>query len=382
MNLKVSYYDEFSCTANQCPMTCCMQWKIAVDETTYDQWDRYYFDGKKLKSYVKGKNASRIIRLNEHRYCPFLNKQKLCQLVVEHGDGILSHTCDTFPRQIQEFPNRTEYSLVACCPAVIDFMKNQEEYRLIEDAKDGSKQEDLQSDVLYVVRNLIMEIVKDTNYSVQMSIMMAFYVLLDIYNGSQTTGWQQLNPQDFSKDYDAQNLSELYNQIIQLDFPWRDTFEEDNELWLDMVENYRKEGLYEAQIEPISILAQEWCEAYDDQRISGDIKRFNEEMKPWNELLRRYVVSEIFSSMVIADSDLESMVVMMQWIAMEYVMIRHGLFLKWQQQENLSYEEIREHIVVVARMTGYDQDDIYEYMENSFQSIVWEWAYLALIIGL
>ena len=28
------YYDEFSCIADQCPITCCQEWKIAVDADT------------------------------------------------------------------------------------------------------------------------------------------------------------------------------------------------------------------------------------------------------------------------------------------------------------------------------------------------------------
>ena len=32
-------------------------------------------------------------------------------------------------------------------------------------------------------------------------------------------------------------------------------------------------------------------------------------------------------------------------------------------------------------MTGYDKEDIYEYLENSFEELIWDWGYLALIIG-
>ncbi len=32
-------------------------------------------------------------------------------------------------------------------------------------------------------------------------------------------------------------------------------------------------------------------------------------------------------------------------------------------------------------MTGYDEEDIYEYLENSFEELVWDWGYLALVIG-
>lgn len=31
---KPEYYDEFVCTANKCPFTCCREWKIEVDDET------------------------------------------------------------------------------------------------------------------------------------------------------------------------------------------------------------------------------------------------------------------------------------------------------------------------------------------------------------
>ena len=32
-------------------------------------------------------------------------------------------------------------------------------------------------------------------------------------------------------------------------------------------------------------------------------------------------------------------------------------------------------------MTGYENDDIYEYLENSFEAPIWDWGYFALIVG-
>ena len=34
---------------------------------------------------------------------------------------------------------------------------------------------------------------------------------------------------------------------------------------------------------------------------------------------------------------------------------------------------MRDYMVVVSRMTGYEEDDIYEYLENSFEHIIWDW---------
>jgi len=32
-------------------------------------------------------------------------------------------------------------------------------------------------------------------------------------------------------------------------------------------------------------------------------------------------------------------------------------------------------------MTGYNEEDIFEYLENSFEDPLWDWGYFALILG-
>ena len=53
------YYDKFQCISSQCPMTCCMQWRIAVDDETLEQWDA---DRKKQ---VKEVEEGHIIELKQ-----------------------------------------------------------------------------------------------------------------------------------------------------------------------------------------------------------------------------------------------------------------------------------------------------------------------------
>ena len=75
---------------------------------------------------------------------------------------------------------------------------------------------------------------------------------------------------------------------------------------------------------------------------------------------------------------------MTQWIAIEYVMIRHSIFLQWivEGEDKLVYEMVRDKMVVLSRMTGYDVEDIEEYLANSFEGITWEWGYFALLVGI
>jgi len=38
--IRPDYYDKFSCIAGQCPITCCQEWKIAVDADTNRRWKK------------------------------------------------------------------------------------------------------------------------------------------------------------------------------------------------------------------------------------------------------------------------------------------------------------------------------------------------------
>jgi len=66
---------------------------------------------------------------------------------------------------------------------------------------------------------------------------------------------------------------------------------------------------------------------------------------------------------------------------MEYAAIRHMCRLKAKLAGKLTYEDVRECIVVVSRMMGYEEDDIVEYLENSFEDLIWEWGYFSLVVG-
>lgn len=384
MEIKPEYYDEFKCIADKCSMTCCMQWKIAVDDETYAKWKNVNYEKKSLASYVKNVDGSRVIGLNEDKKCPFITECGLCNLVLEHGDKMLSNTCDVFPRQVHEFENRTEYSLVSCCPEVVEMLKIRENIRFNRALMCENEDE------LFNLRGCLMAIMENEKYSVQDALLMSYYVILDVWNkcDCDMTNISYEMLQTYAKEA---TLRELHDGIKELKLCWADTFEECNELWLDMVENYRKEGLYVEDIEEISLLAEELSKGYDEEEIYRQWQAFMKVFGEYDNLFKNYLVSEFFTNMLIPDSDMESMVVMMQWISMEYVMIRQGLFLRLLENQKkcekqpkeceLNFDLINRYIVIISRMTGYDQEDIYEYMENSFQSLIWDWGYMWLIVG-
>ncbi len=284
----------------------------------------------------------------------------------------MSKTCTTFPRQVNAFENREEYSLAACCPAVVDFLKEQDKIQFILESEVNDT-----TDFLFNVRKMMLAIIQDNTYSVSKSMLMIFDILLGI-NQKQVESVEDLEAYS-----DWRKLQSMSDTIDKMQFNISDTFLERNELFLDLVENYRKQGYYTKYLEPIAKKAEKLEDEYDEARILSQIEKFEKVFAPYNKLFRNYVASETFASCLMPGGDLESMIVAFQWIAMEYATMMHSIFLEWakKESESLEYSMVRDHIVVIARVTGYDADDVWEYLEESFESIIWDWGYLALVVG-
>ena len=379
-SIKINYYDTFRCIADQCPFTCCQEWRIGVDEKTLQKWK-----GLKLKTTDRdGKNQSeltlcdcvekeetgQIIKLGKDKKCPFLNEKKLCKIVLELGENHLSDTCTTFPRQINTFEDRTEYSLDPGCPAVVDLL-NQNLNAIQEESSAQS------TSLLYLVREMIFTILEDETYLLTERMMMIFYALLELLEE------KHLSEEKINAYKNRKQLQPLVDAIRKMNFNSFDSFLERNELFLDVVENYRKQKLYVAYLEDISLLAEELEEAYMEDEILEKLEAFEEELIAYEKLLKNYLIAEIFGNCLMPDMTLEDMVISFQWITLEYSVIKQAIFLKWlaEGEKTVTYEMVKCYITVISRVTGYDQSDIKEYLENSFESIIWEWGYLALIVG-
>lgn len=371
------YYDKFTCIADKCSITCCQEWKIAVDADTNRRWKKIMppedvtEQKKNLSAYTTHKDGTRVIGLDENHQCPFLSSDKLCRLVCTYGDKVLSETCTIFPREVHRFDNHEEATLVPCCPAVIDLWKEKADF-----PTNNSQIKLEKESLLFSIRDRIIEMIQNEEQPVEDALLQSFYIMLELYNGEPS---EDLVQEYFSED----TLKQLQEAIFKVELPELDTFEECNELLLDISENYRKEGLYKKYLDPVTSLAERISEEYDENEMLDKWTAFKKEFSQYDQLIRNFLENEMFSDLVMPDGNLEQMVIQMQWIAMEYTVIRQSIFLKWLQDGcgKFTYETVRDYMVIITRMTGYDEEDIYEYLENSFESLVWDWGYFALIVG-
>lgn len=135
-----------------------------------------------------------------------------------------------------------------------------------------------------------------------------------------------------------------------------------NELLQDLSVNYIGEGLYAPYLNPLITLAEQFT-VPDDERLID----FNKQLHTYDILFRNYVANEIFSDLLMPEDTIDDMLLHLEWIAMEYASIRQSLFLLCSAEgaNHLSYETVRDYIVILSRMTGYEDADIREYLENS-----------------
>ena len=368
------YYEKFQCIADRCTITCCQEWKIGVDNETNRKWkkllppDTVVDKKKNLSAYTVKKDGMRVIALDEKHRCPFLNEEKLCRLLCTYTDRVLSDTCTQFPREVHRFSTHEEETLMPCCPAVIDIWKDAKEIVF-------PKVDREYKDLLFAIREHMMELLEDSTQRLEDQLKQGFYILLELNKQDSLT--MQLINEYFS----GESVAQLREAISQIPMNELDSMDECNELLQDLVVNYQKEGLYKKYLDPILLQAKQLSETYAADTMCEDLQLFEKQFRQWQPLLRKFLLNEFYSDLLVPDGDLESMIVSMQWIGMEYAVIRHSVFLKWLERKQFTYEELRDYMVVITRMTGYEKEDIVEYLQNSFESLVWDWGYFALVTG-
>ncbi len=387
-NYQPDYYNNFKCIADKCSITCCQEWKIAVDDATNRKWKKLSADkvsGKSdnLSSYTCHKDGSLVIKLDEKHRCPFLSKDKLCHLVMTYSDEVLSETCALFPREIHRFSTHEERTLMPCCPAVIDlWCEKPVTFPVISETMDNLSP-------AFLIRDNLIKLISDQGLSVEQALLDGLYILLELYKN------QPITKAHIQEYFSGHTLNELNTAMEDIHMD-EDTFIECNELLQDLSVNYRKEGLYTAFLQPVLTEACKYSNIYsqsDDNSMSRTLqtsqKQFCSMLTDYDIVFRNYLANELFSDLISPEAAstkkiIEHMIIKMQWIMIEYTAIRQSLFLWYSHNANspLTYETIREHIVIISRMTGYDDDDIREYLENSFAKLIWDWGYAALIMGI
>lgn len=367
---KILNYDKFKCIADKCEFTCCKGWEINIDNSTYNKWKSENLDYLLEKVEVKDKKEVYFINKENHDDCPFLDKQGLCDIVKNHGEEYLSLTCHTFPRIENVFDDRRELSLSCSCKEVVEIISNLnkkinlslENYIRINDDLSELR-----------IREALIYIMQQENIYLEYKLIICFEMLLSILENESFNKKEDLL-EEIEKYRDRNYIQNIILTYKNIELDIYDSIEEVNNLFLDIIENYKEIPMFNDILSDISSFAEE----FEIEDIEIKWNSYKEEFNRYNDLIENIIVSKIISNCV--NDDIEEMIVSFELIILDYLLVRHATFLKYYiDEEKLYIKDIKNYIVAFSRIIQNNSDAVKEFLKDGFDDVILELGYLCFI---
>ena len=201
-----SYYNDFSCIADKCKHSCCVGWEIDIDRKTCEYYLRVKGDfGDKLNNNINFDCEQPHFILLDNGRCPFLNRDNLCDIIINLGENKLCEICSEHPRFRNFYTDRTEVGVGLCCEAAAELVLNyQNTVELITLEDDFETQTDEEQE-FFSVRQEIFNIIQDRSIPVKERIIK----ILQDFNA-------------FYPKYTMQEWADILLGLEQLDPCWTD----------------------------------------------------------------------------------------------------------------------------------------------------------------
>jgi lysine-N-methylase len=118
------YMQQFSCIGSQCEDSCCIGWRVDVDEDTYKKYKKsrdnelkplFEKNVTRQRSNSSSKSYAKI-KMGDQGRCSLLTEENLCKVQLNLGEEFLSNTCTVYPRSINRINGVIEKSATMSCP--------------------------------------------------------------------------------------------------------------------------------------------------------------------------------------------------------------------------------------------------------------------------
>lgn len=131
------YYTDYYCLANECPDTCCKGWNIEIDEAHLPFWQEHV--PELVEAVPFGKNRIRYrVRLNDQMKCSLLREDGLCSLVLSHGHDKTTQICQDFPRMKNDYEDILQKTVVIRCAYVLELLWKKGRFSYITTDMEGN----------------------------------------------------------------------------------------------------------------------------------------------------------------------------------------------------------------------------------------------------
>ncbi|MCR5507637.1 MAG: flagellin lysine-N-methylase [Lachnospiraceae bacterium] len=117
--LSIESYDDFECIGGECPITCCGDWTIRIDDKTAEYYRNVDGEfGDELREGIDFTEDGARFKMTGNKKCIFLNENRLCKIYRKLGPDKLCFVCRNYPRSIFQVGDILFCGLANSCPEV------------------------------------------------------------------------------------------------------------------------------------------------------------------------------------------------------------------------------------------------------------------------
>ncbi len=294
------YYNEFACTADKCPDTCCAGWLIMIDDESLERYEQYV--GHFNKRLEKGVDWNQgCFKQDAKKRCSMLNENNLCDMVINMGENALCKTCTLYPRHVEEFEGLREWSLSLSCPVAAHLVlgcKEPVHFTVEQDEDDDPLIEEFDDfDFLLFTeledaREVIFKIVQDRSLSLEKRLKLLLCMgksLQTCVEENRISGMQKI-----VRDFDEKKTAEYEEELEHVDFT-------------DPL--YRYDFLQEnfSIFKKLELMRSDWKEVLDAEKnmlakgsanyakIREDFEKTMQQKDFWDIFLENYLMSFVYT---------------------------------------------------------------------------------------
>lgn len=157
-----TFYRDFKCIANRCTDSCCIGWEIDIDSAAYE---KYRLMPENFQKNIAVCDGVAHFVLTEDERCPFLQKDGLCKIILEHSEDMLCDICREHPRFYEWYGIYKDAGVGLCCEEAVRLLLESEkplEYETVEtqEISDDDTPEDICKSV-FELRKSLFSIIND-----------------------------------------------------------------------------------------------------------------------------------------------------------------------------------------------------------------------------
>ena len=412
------YYDDFSCLADACPDTCCQGWIIEIDPETYNKWKDVIPSEYIRNTPLRHGDVRHEICMTDKMTCPLLTENGLCSVVMAHGHAMTARICQDYPRNFNEVDGMMQKHVSVRCSAVLDLLWKKDSFSYIEASGDGK--------TVFPARNLLdglLSIGNDPSVSSAQFLSAIFHALYDQHrelealvpvdeNGLRDYGMEMITEENSDQVLENtwQLLSALaapseqklmeqdrYHSLINLTgkkivskpqknsslAEVKEVLQSCHSYMYDVMLNFFDSPVFGLDFQQrfqqsstfLTNLSEKAALLWKSGRyLSADMDR----------KLKLVLLEELFASVCSIDvADYETVLVRLQWLVVQFLVLRYLIFMDYVDGKEMDMETLRHSITWIFRVTELPDIMRIAFFDHGFVNWLWEPAYVDhLLMGL